>query len=293
MQKITPFLWFDNNAEEAVDFYTSIFKNSKIGQISRYGDAGPGPKGSVMVVAFQLDGQEFHALNGGPHYAFTPAVSFFVNCETRDEVDRLWGELSRNGTVLMELDGYPFSERYGWVADRFGLSWQVNLGRRSQKITPFLMFAGEQNGKAEKAMEFYSSIFNDSRVDSIQRHGADAGDQAGTVLHAVFTLEGQEFMAIDGGFNHAFTFTPATSFFVKCSTQDEIDNLWEKLSDGGSDQQCGWLKDQFGVSWQIVPPVLVEMMQDNDPEKSKRVTEAMFTMKKLDIAALKHAFEGK
>ena len=115
MQKITPFLWYDGNAEEAAKFYISIFENSKMGKISRYGDAGPGPKGSVMSVTFQIEGQEFFALNGGPHFKFTPAISFFVNCETQNEVDDLWKKLSAGGRT----------DRCGWLQDKFGLSWQI------------------------------------------------------------------------------------------------------------------------------------------------------------------------
>ena len=154
MQKITPFLWFDGKAEEAMRFYVSIFKNSKVGAITRYGDAGPGPKGTVMVVTFQLDGQEFIALNGGPQFTFSPAISFVVNCET----------------------------------------------------------------------------------------------------------------------------------------QEEVDAFWEKLSEGGEKLQCGWLTDKYGLSWQIVPTVLGEMMQDKDAEKSQRVMKAMLQMNKLDIERLKQAY---
>jgi predicted 3-demethylubiquinone-9 3-methyltransferase (glyoxalase superfamily) len=156
MQKITPFLWFDTQAEEAMNFYTSIFKNSKVGRVSRYGDAGPGPKGAVMSATFQLEGQEFMALNGGPLFQFTPAVSFFVNCET----------------------------------------------------------------------------------------------------------------------------------------QEEVDHFWEKLSAGGKQEQCGWLKDKFGLSWQIVPSILGKLLGDKDPAKASRVMQAMLQMIKLDIAALKKAAEG-
>jgi predicted 3-demethylubiquinone-9 3-methyltransferase (glyoxalase superfamily) len=155
MQKITPFLWFDDQAEEAMNFYVSIFKNSKSGKVSRYGDAGPGPKGTVMVATFQLDGQEFIALNGGPKFKFTEAISLVVNCET----------------------------------------------------------------------------------------------------------------------------------------QEEVDGFWEKLSAGGEKSRCGWLKDKFGLSWQIVPTVLGELMADKDPEKSKRVMIAMLQMDKIDIATLKQAYD--
>jgi len=157
MQKITPFLWFDDKAEEAVNFYVSIFKNSKVLGISRYGDAGPGPKGTVMVAKFQLEGHEFIALNGGPQFKFTEAISFLVNCES----------------------------------------------------------------------------------------------------------------------------------------QEEVDKFWEKLSDGGKESQCGWLKDKYGLSWQIVPTVLGEMLQDKDPEKSKRVMQAMLQMQKIDIKKLKEAYEQR
>jgi predicted 3-demethylubiquinone-9 3-methyltransferase (glyoxalase superfamily) len=115
MQKITPFLWFDGNAEEAMNFYLSIFRNSKILRVARYGDAGPGPKGTVMVASFQLEGQEFQALNGGPQYKFTPAISLFVSCETQQEVDELWEKLSEGGRV----------DQCGWLQDKFGLSWQI------------------------------------------------------------------------------------------------------------------------------------------------------------------------
>src|SRR5208337_4269581 len=125
MQKITPFLWFDTQAEEAANFYASLFDNSRIGSIRRYGDAGPGPKGAVMTMSFQLQGLSFMALNGGPQFAFTPAISFFVTCKTEQEVDALWKKLSDRGTVFMQLQKYPFSERFGWISDRFGLSWQL------------------------------------------------------------------------------------------------------------------------------------------------------------------------
>jgi len=157
MQKITPFLWFDSQAEDAVKLYTSIFDNSKIGKIVRYGDGGPGPKGSVMTIAFELEGQEFTALNGGPVYKFNEAISFVVNCES----------------------------------------------------------------------------------------------------------------------------------------QEEVDKLWAKLSDGGEEGVCGWLKDRFGVSWQIVPTVLPELLNDPDPVKAKRVMEAMLKMKKIDIQALRRAHEQR
>lgn len=156
-----------------------------------------------------------------------------------------------------------------------------------QKIAPFLWF----DGKAEEAMNFYTSIFKNSKVGNVMRYGDAGPGPKGTVMSATFEIEGQEFMALNGG--PMFTFSPAISFFVKCETQGEVDALWAKLSAGGKTQQCGWLQDKFGVSWQIVPTVLGAMLQDKDPQKSKRVMEAMLKMVKLDIKLLKQAYEQR
>jgi predicted 3-demethylubiquinone-9 3-methyltransferase (glyoxalase superfamily) len=291
MQKIAPFLWFNNQAEEAANFYVSIFKNSKVMSVTRYGDAGPGPKGSVMSLTFQLEGEDFYALNGGPVFTFTPAISFFVNCGTQQEIDELWKKLTAGGMVLMELGKYPFSEKFGWVQDKYGISWQLNLASHKQKIIPFLMFVREQHGKAEEAMKFYISLFKNSDIVQIERYGPGEMEPEGTIKRAMFSLNGWEFMAIDSSGEHQFTFSPAISLFVNCETQQEVDELWEKLSAGGEKGQCGWLKDKYGVSWQIVPTILNKLLQDKDPEKAKRVMQAMLQMKKIDIAGLKQAYE--
>jgi predicted 3-demethylubiquinone-9 3-methyltransferase (glyoxalase superfamily) len=156
-----------------------------------------------------------------------------------------------------------------------------------QKITPFLWF----DGKAEEAIKFYTSIFKNSKVGSITRYGEEGPGPAGTVMTAEFQLNGQDFVALNGG--PEFKFNEAISFFVNCETQEEIDELWEKLTEGGEESQCGWLKDKYGLSWQIVPPVLIEMLQDKDAEKSRRVMKAMLQMKKLDIQTLKQAYEQR
>ncbi len=284
MQKITPFLWFDNQAEEAINYYVSIFNNAKMVQTNR------DPEGNLFTATFQLEGQEFMALNGGPEFNFTPAVSFFVNCDTAVEVDELWQKLAEGGKVLMPLDTYPFSEKFGWVADEYGVSWQINLGSSSQKIMPFLMFVGEQHGKAEEAINLYMSLFVDSRILNIERYGeGEEGGVAGTVKLATFTLNGQAFMAIDSSFDHGFTFTEATSFFVDCHSQAEVDRLWDRLVHGGEAQACGWLKDKYGVSWQIIPSALMEMLSDEDPAKAKRVMDAMLQMVKIDVQKLEEA----
>ena len=155
-----------------------------------------------------------------------------------------------------------------------------------QKITPFLWF----DNQAEEAMNFYVSIFKNSKVGKVSRYGEAGPGPKGTVMSATFQLEGQEFMALNGG--PLFHFTEAISFFVDCKTQQEVDELWEKLCAGGQPGRCGWLKDKFGLSWQIIPSALMELLQDKDPQRSKRAMQAMLQMSKIDIAGLKQAYEG-
>ena len=255
------------------------------------------PEGSVITVEFELEGQSFVGINGGPLFKFTPAVSFLVACATKEEVDALWARLSEDGTVMMELGAYPFSERYGWTQDKYGLSWQVMaMGDRpiKQKIIPTLMYVGEQCGKAEEAISLYTSLFEKAGIGAILRYGkGEEPDKEGTIRHAGFTLEGQEFAAMDSAYDHHFTFNEAISFLRPCETQAEIDRYWGKLiADGGQESMCGWLKDKYGVSWQIAPSILEKMLRDPDIRKVERVTEAYLKMKKLIIAELEKAYRG-
>jgi predicted 3-demethylubiquinone-9 3-methyltransferase (glyoxalase superfamily) len=296
MQKITPSLWFDDQAEEAVQFYTALIKGSAIGQVKRYDRAAAKtvgrPEGSAMIVPFQLAGQDFVALNGGPLFKFTPAISFFVTMESEAEVDALWEGLANGGSVLMPLQPYPWSKKYGWLNDRYGLSWQVSLGKRDdvgQVIVPSLLFVGPQHGNAEAALHFYTSLFEGSSVSGILHYDAGESEPEGTVKHAQFVLAGQTFMAMDSAQPHEFTFNEAVSFTIHCELQEEVDYFWDKLSAVPEAEQCGWLKDKFGVSWQVVPTVMPKLLSDPDPAKSERVMQAMLQMKKLDIAALERA----
>ncbi len=284
-------MWFDKEAKEAAVLYTSIFKNSKIKHTSTLENT---PSGTVDLLTIELMDQEFRLISAGPLFKFTPAVSFLVACETKDEVDALWKELSKGGSALMELGEYPFSERYGWTQDRYGLSWQVMFmgGRKTeQKITPTLMFVGEQCGKAEEAIQFYSSVFHNSKVGHILRYGANEDpDREGTLKHAGVELEGESFAVMDSARAHNFTFNEAISFMVHCDTQEQIDYFWSKLSADPKAEACGWLKDKFGLSWQIVPRIMDEMLADKNQAKLARVTEAFLKMKKFDIAKLKEAY---
>jgi predicted 3-demethylubiquinone-9 3-methyltransferase (glyoxalase superfamily) len=294
IQQITPHLWFDNNAEEAARFYTSIFKNSKIKNVTTIHNT---PSGTVQIFTVELLGQEFTLISAGPLFEFNPSVSFLVACSSKEEVDALWNKLSEGGKALMELAEYSFSENYGWVQDKYGLSWQVMfMGDRNikQRIIPTLMFVGKQCGKAEDAINFYASVFASVRVGDILRYGkGEEPDKTGTVKHGAFTLEGQEFAAMDSARGHNFAFNEAISFIVHCETQKEIDYYWGKLSADPKAEQCGWLKDKYGLSWQIVPNLMDEMLKDNDKKKIARLTEAFLQMKKFDIEELKKAYESE
>jgi predicted 3-demethylubiquinone-9 3-methyltransferase (glyoxalase superfamily) len=298
MQKINPFLWFDDNAEEAVSFYISTFGDSRIKNTTKYNEesakASRRPKDSVMTIAFDLYGQPFVAINGGPVFKINPSVSFFVNCKTEKEVEDLWNKLSNGGKVLMPLDKYPFSEKYGWLEDKFGVSWQIIIYRNEveQKIIPSLMFTRNVTGKAEEAINFYTSVFSDAKPGGFFRYeDGQKPDEESSVAYADFTLEGQKFAAMDGGHMHDFSFNEAISFVINCADQKELDHFWDNLSAGGDPkaQMCGWLKDKYGLSWQIVPTVLGELLSSKEPGKSQRVMQKVLQMKKLDIETLKNS----
>ena len=294
MQKISPFLWFEKDAADVASFYTSIFKDCKIKNTVILHDT---PSGTVEVVTVELLGQQFTFMAAGPLFKFTPAVSFLVACAAPEQVDLLWEKLSVGGTPLMPLDKYPFSERYGWVQDKYGVSWQLMFMGDSpikQPIIPTLMFVGTQAGKAEEAIKFYRSVFHNTAIDHILRYGKEEEpDKEGTIKHAGFTLEGYEFAAMDSAHAHNFSFNEAISFEVHCENQEEVNYYWGKLSADPRAEQCGWLKDPYGVSWQIVPTILKKMLQDSNSDKVARITRTILEMKKFDIAALQRAFDGK
>jgi predicted 3-demethylubiquinone-9 3-methyltransferase (glyoxalase superfamily) len=237
-------------------------------------------------------GTEFMAISTGPYFKVNPSISFHVRCRTAKEVEQIWGKLSQDGTVMMELGEYPFSRRYGWIQDRFGISWQVihTEGDFQQRIMPALMFVGDVCGKTEEAINFYISAFKHSKTEILTRYAkGETPDQEGTVKYAQFLLAGQEFAAMDSAFAHDFRFNEAISFIVNCADQQEIDYFWTLLSAEPQAEQCGWIKDKYGVSWQIIPANMGELIARN-PAKT---TPVMLKMKKIIIADLEKAGEER
>ncbi|HEV2720233.1 MAG TPA: VOC family protein [Thermoanaerobaculia bacterium] len=290
MQKITPHLWFDTQAVEAAKFYTSLFDHSRIKNVTTLHDT---PSGSVDMVSFEIAGQGFEAISAGPLFKFNPSISFLVSCPTKEEVDKLWGALSAGGTTLMELGEYPFSDRYGWAQDRYGVPWQVVRHDGPQTITTVLMFTGKVSGKAEEAIRFYTSLFHGGSAGDVVRYGkGEEPDQEGSIRYARFALEGQPFAAMDSARAHGFAFNEAISLLVHCETQQEIDYYWERLSADPKAEQCGWLKDKYGLSWQVAPTAMEEMLASGDPKKIARVTAAFLKMKKFDLAKLREAYDA-
>lgn len=300
-QKIVPHVWYDKEAREAAGFYASVFPDSKITNVTTLHDT---PSGDSETVSFEIWGQKFMAISAGPHFKINPSISFTVNFDpsrdpnARERLDEVWSKLSESGVALMPLDKYPFSEKFGWIQDKFGLSWQLNLtnpeGGERSRIVPSMLFVGEQCGNTEEAIHFYLSVFNNSKLGQMVRYpkGMEP-DKEGTVMNAHFMLEHQWFTAMDSAYEHKFSFNEAISFMVYCETQEDIDYYWAKLSAVPEAEQCGWLKDKYGVSWQIVPMEMNEMMSEGTPEQMERVTKAFLGMKKFDLAELRRAYHGE
>lgn len=294
-------MWFDKEANEAAEFYTSIFPESKIKKKTSLNDT---PSGDVTLVSFELWKNQFIAINGGPYFQFNPSISFMVHFDpskmdkASEKLEEIWNKLTEGGTVFMSLDSYPFSKKYGWVQDKYGLSWQLILtnpeGDERPEIIPSLLFVGENCGKAEEAIQLYLSVFRDAEQGHLARYpkGMEP-DKEGTVMFADLRLLDQWFVAMDSVQSHEFPFNEAISFMVDCDTQEEIDHYWHKLSAVPDAEQCGWLKDKYGVSWQIVPIEMEDMMSNGTPEQMDRVNKAILKMKKLDLKELRKAYQGE
>src|SRR3989344_384994 len=273
-QKITPHLWFDKEAKEAAAFYTSLFDNSKVTNTTTITGT---PSGDCDIVSFELHGQSFMAISAGPYFKFTPAISFIVNFDpvretsssngagpsARAQIDKVWEKLAEGGKGLMEIGEDPFSKRYG--------------GSQPKADGPRARALGGKESKMGAMMKYPA--------------GSEAG-QEGTVMFADFKLLDTWLAVMDSAGEHRFDFNEAVSFIVNCDDQAEIDYYWEKLSAVPESEQCGWLKDKYGVSWQIVPTAMNEMVKTKDKKALARVTEAFLKMKKFDISGLQKAYEG-
>lgn len=274
-EKTYPCLWFDGQAKAAATFYCTIFPESEIIQES------------PMVVNWELNGQRFMGLNGGPMFQLNASISVFANFDNIDTLNKAWEKLLEDGKVLMPINQYPWSERYGWLKDKFGLTWQLMLSNNNL-LLPSMLFSNKQFGNAQSAMQLYTSIFPSSGIDVTELYGPENPEQAGKLMFGQMHLIDKPIIVMDGPGDHYFEFNEALSFVVQCEDQAEIDKYWNSLiADGGQESMCGWLKDKFGVSWQIIPASLSKLMSHSN--NGQKVMEALLKMRKLEIAVLEAA----
>lgn len=275
-QELSTCLWFDNKAKEAFQFYKDVF-----GDVELLSE-------NPMAVVYKIYGRRFMNFNGGPEYSINPSISFFISAANQEEIEVFWNKLSNCGNIMMPLNKYPWSEQYGWCADQYGVNWQLMLGHQSScKIMPHMMFVGQNAGKTEEAIHFYASIFDKNKIVAISRYEEGEPDQTGFIKYSQFELQGLPFGAMDSSANHQFNFNEAVSFVITVDTQDEIDHYWNKLLEGGKAGKCGWIKDKYGISWQVVPSILGKMM--TNPETAPKATYAFLQMSKFIIADLEAA----
>lgn len=273
MNPIFPCIWQNHTALDAANFYCSIFENSKI------------TYNSPVVVHCELDGFKLMLLNGGETFRPNPSISLFITSESDDEIRTLWSKLSTDGKIMMDIGNYPWSEHYGWCQDRYGLSWQIykgNMSQVNQKIVPSFLFTQDVFKRAEEAVRFYSELFPNSEIQGMMHYGAEHGEESnGAVMHSQFILNNSVFMAMDGPGDNAFHFSEGISLVIECESQEEIDHYWDALiADGGEESMCGWCRDRFGVSWQVVPHKLDRIL--SVPDKAQKAMDLILQMRKLD-----------
>ncbi len=300
MQKLTPHLWFDKEAVDAVNFYTTVFDAKITSTVTLHNT----PSGDSDTVSFTIDGQPFMAISAGPYFKLNPSISFMVNYDpsrwpdAEERLNAAWAKLSEGGTVRMELMEYPFSKRYGWIEDKFGVNWQLMLtnpeGDDRPFITPSMLFTGENIGRAEEAIDFYCSVFKDGKRGQTAKYPAGMEpDKEGTIMYADFNILNTWIAAMDSAHEHGFAFNEAFSFLIECETQEEMDYYTNQLSTVPEAEQCGWVKDKFGVSWQVSAADLQKMMETGTPEQIDRVVQTFLPMKRLDLAKIRAAFNGE
>lgn len=301
MQKIIPHLWFDTQAKEAAEFYSAVFPNSKVTNIITLHNT---PSGDCDLVSFEVMSYGFMCMSAGPIFKTNPSMSFMVNFDptqmgdAKNTLNSSWEKLIEGGKIMMPLDKYPFSEHYGWVEDKFGVSWQLMLtdpsGEQRPSIIPSIMFVGANYGKAQEATDFYMSVFKNSKRGTIATYPAGMEpDIEGKLMFTDFTLEEQWFAAMDSAQPHNFQFTEGNSLIINCETQEEMDYYWDKLTAVPESEQCGWLKDRYGLSWQINSIEMNNMLKEGTREQIDRVTQAFLPMKRLDLSKIRDAYEGK
>lgn len=272
-----PCLWFQSNAAEAVNYYNTVFRNSAI------------YSSGEMACSFQLMDTRFIAINGNRENGFNPAVSFFVYCGSENEIERLYDLLRQDGNVLMPLGAYPWASKYAWVSDKYGINWQLDIDdiKTKHKIVPALMFANHKAASVKLAVEHYTGIIPQSRILLESPFGPDAGMPEDAVLFAQIKLNQFVLNCMASPVEHHFDFNPAVSFVIECSGQDDIDYYWDELGKNGTYQMCGWLTDQFGVSWQIIPDRLPELL--SSPGNAGKLFPVMTQMRKINISDMESA----
>ncbi len=270
-QKIIPNLWFDKEAIEAAEFYTSIFPDSKRTFTSKIKDT---PSGDCDILRFELMSYEFQAISAGTHIKSNPSISFMVNFNTkydkdaRNRIDEIWDKLSESGKILMPLDAYPFSEHYGWLQDKYGFSWQLRYtdaeGEERPRIVPFFLFVTDSCEKAEEATGYYLCVFKNTKRGAMSHYPTKSEtNKKSSIMFTDFTLEDQWFAAMDvSAHMHDFTFNEAISLIITCKDQKEIDYYLDKLSPVSKTSQCGAVKDKYGVSWQILPQQMDKLVAE-------------------------------
>jgi predicted 3-demethylubiquinone-9 3-methyltransferase (glyoxalase superfamily) len=297
--RLVPCIWLDDQAEAAASFYAAAFPDGRVGAVARYPRSGanPGnrPPGSVLTAEVAVAGQRLTLLNGGPRFRPNPSVSFHVHLPDATPVDALHAVLSDGGLELMPLGTYPWSARFAWVQDRFGVSWQLmaQADAPGPAIVPALMFAGPHHGRARAAIAAYAAALPGSRVRHVEDFAEGEGGEVGTVKQAALELLGQPVVAMDGGPGHAFGFDEGLSLQVRCADQAEVDRIATALAaDGGEEGPCGWVRDRFGLWWQVVPEAVAEWLASEDEAARDRVYHALMPMRRIDVAALERAYRA-
>lgn len=294
MQKLIPHLWYDTQALEAAQLYVSLFDDSKILNEAMLYDT---PSGDAQTVEFQLAGLQFASISAGPYFNFNETISLMVACETKDEVNHLYETLVKGGKVLMPLDEYSFSNWYGWISDCYGLNWQIMLVENMKehtKIRPCILFSKEQCGKCEEAIAYYHKIFPQVETGYVNYYETgQAFDNRAKINYAELKLFDVNLVLMDHGIGGKETFNEAFSFMISCEDQSEIDQYWDALSCVPEAEACGWLKDCYGLSWQIVPKDLSMYLGHGSKEQVERVTKSFLQMKKFDIKTLEKAWKDE